>query len=85
MFGDFTDVPDLRTVYERLDIAKAAFFAFPARIRSKFDNDALRFIEWFDDPKNDDEKRQLGLLPPKVEVGKDVKATSSDVVEDKKS
>lgn len=64
MFGDFTDVPDLRTMHERLAKAEAAFYTFPSKIRSKFDNDPLRFIEWFDDPKNDGEKRELGLLPP---------------------
>ena len=65
-FGDFSDVPDLRTLYERMHNAEEKFSLLPSKVRLKFDNDPLDFLEFASNPDNLDEMRELGLAPKVV-------------------
>lgn len=60
-FGDFSDVPDLRTLYDRMQNAEESFYRLPSKVRMKFDNDPLDFIDFASNPDNLDEMRELGL------------------------
>lgn len=64
-YGDFSDVVDLRSMYERIQIAKDSFFMLPSTIRMKFMNDPISFLEFTADEANLDEMRELGLAKPK--------------------
>jgi hypothetical protein len=60
-YGDFSDVPDLVGLYERINRAEESFMTLPANLRRKFENDPLQFMEFASDPSNVDEMRELGL------------------------
>ncbi|ALS03679.1 VP3 [Gokushovirus WZ-2015a] len=76
MYLDLSEgLPDLR---EALDIVREAtetFMSLPARVRARFDNDPVKFVDFAGDPKNVGELVEWGLadkveIPPptKVEV-----------------
>jgi len=60
-YGDFSDVPDLIGLYERIHTAEESFMTLPPDVRRKFENDPLQFMEFASDPSNYDEMRELGL------------------------
>lgn len=62
LYGDFTDVPDLRTALDRIRSAQQAFAALPAPMRTRFNNDPIALHEWVSDRRNTDEAVKLGLL-----------------------
>lgn len=63
-WGDFSDVPDLRTMYERLATAEEGFMTLPAKVRKQFDNDALLFMEFVSKDENLSQlKDMLGGTP----------------------
>lgn len=61
---DITDIPDYREALDMLAEASAAFMALPAQVRREFDNDALKFVEFAQDPENLPQMRTWGLAPP---------------------
>lgn len=61
---DVSDVPDMRSALETLNIATDAFMSLPATVRRKFDNDPVQFVEFAQDPKNIDDLRSWGLAAP---------------------
>jgi len=69
---DIDEVLDYRTCLDRVKAADRAFASQPAEIRARFQNDARQFVDFFEDPRNEDEARKLGILPkkeePKIEV-----------------
>lgn len=65
-YGDFTEVFDYHTAMNKLIEAQDAFDAFPARIRSRFDNDAGKFVDFVMDDNNRLEAEQLGLVVPRA-------------------
>lgn len=69
-FGDFSDIQDFQTISNRIREAENAFMALPSDVRSKFENDVSKVLDFVADEKNAEEARKLGLLPtlPKDEV-----------------
>lgn len=63
-YFDATDVPDLQTAMAVLIDAEAAFMSLPARVRREFDNSALAFVAYAQDPANLEQMRAWGLAPP---------------------
>lgn len=61
-YGDHSDMPDLRTALDRLQIAQEMFNALPADIRSRFRNDPIQLHEWVSQPANAEEAVKIGLL-----------------------
>lgn len=62
---DVSDVPDLRAAMDTLQAATAAFMSLPASVRREFDNDALKFVDFAENPENLEKLREWKLAPPK--------------------
>lgn len=62
-FDDVSEVPDFATAVETVRKASEMFMSLPAKIRSRFDNEPARYVEFCSDPANSDEMIQLGLKP----------------------
>lgn len=62
-FGDFSDIPDLMTAQNKLIEAQEMFMQLPSSIRSRFNNDAVSFVEFCQKEENVSEMRELGILP----------------------
>jgi len=73
-YGDFTGISDYHSALNQVIAAEDEFMALPALIRSRFDNDPAKLIEFLDNSENKDEAIKLGLvnstaeLPQVVEV-----------------
>lgn len=61
---DVSDIPDLRTTLDQLNTATDSFMALPAAVRREFDNDAVKFVEFAQDPDNIEKLREWNLAPP---------------------
>jgi len=73
-YGDFTDVPDLRTAMDRLNDARDKFMSLPPKLRARFNNNLAQLWDFVNDPENAEEAVRLGLFvqlqsetPPAVE------------------
>nr|QJB20280.1 MAG: internal scaffolding protein [Microvirus sp.] len=60
-YGDFTGVSDYRSALDLISEADESFMQLPADVRSRFQNDPARFVDFCSDPSNLDELRKLGL------------------------
>jgi phage internal scaffolding protein len=70
---DVSDVPDMRTALDSLANATAAFMALPASVRREFDNDAVKFVDFVQDPENRPQLKTWGLLEPEPPVAAPLK------------
>lgn len=61
MQGDFTGVTDYQSSLNLIRQADEAFMEFPAKVRSRFDNDPAKFLDFISDPVNQDEAISLGI------------------------
>lgn len=80
-FGDFSSIPnDYHAAKNFMLSTDEAFLEFPAEVRARFNNDAGAFLDFFNNPANQDEAIKLGLAidsrppvepqaPPEVETG----------------
>lgn len=62
--GQFMDLPEMVDYQEALNIvikAGEAFDDLPGTIRRRFDNNAVEFLDFMNDPENIDESVELGL------------------------
>lgn len=67
----YIDLPDSLDYQESLNLVKAAETAFaslPSAVRSRFGNDAAKFLEFTQDPANGREMVEMGLASPKPYV-----------------
>lgn len=62
--GDFTNVGTYQEALNAILAAEATFMEFPPDVRSRFDNDAGKFVDFFARPENRDEAKKLGFLVP---------------------
>lgn len=74
--GRYEDLPDPLDYQESLHIimdAEASFASLPSKVRSRFENDPTKFLEFMSDPKNAEEMYELGLAtrpaPPAEQSG----------------
>ena len=65
-YGDFSEVPDYHSALNQIKRAQDTFDALPSQIRKRFDNDPGAFVEFVDNPKNNQELINMGLktAPP---------------------
>lgn len=68
MQGDFSEVPDFQGAQDIIRHAHEVFNALPAKIRSRFENDAGQYIDFFHDPDNYEEAVKLKLVKPREVV-----------------
>lgn len=65
--GDYADLGtpcDFQTAQNILIEAEDAFASLPSKIRKRFDNNPGEFLAFVQDPGNEQEMRELGLLKP---------------------
>lgn len=70
-YGDFSEVPDYHTQLSAIRRVDAAFAALSPKIRNRFDNDPAKLLSFMENPENEKEAIELGLLealPPKAET-----------------
>ena len=67
-FGDFDSVEDFQTAQDTILRAREHFASLPSHVRSRFDNDPVKLLEFVSDKSNLDEAVRLGLAvaPPDV-------------------
>lgn len=65
-YGDFSGVFDYQTALNEVMAAEDLFMELPAKLRSRFDNDPQKLVEFLHDPKNFDEGVELGLIEKRV-------------------
>lgn len=63
-YVDAADMPDFQTCLQVVADAERQFMALPARVRSEFENDPAKFVEFASDPANLDQMRKWGLAEP---------------------
>lgn len=64
-YGDFSGVKNFHDAMNAIAQANEAFDAMPAHVRTRFDNDAGKFVDFCNDENNREEAVKLGLVPPK--------------------
>lgn len=63
-YGDFTHAPgDFHEAMNQTVAAREMFMTLPAKIRDRFNQDPGEFLDFTQDPANEAEMRELGLLP----------------------
>lgn len=67
-YGDFSGVNDFQSAMNAVLKAQADFMELPAKVRSRFDNDPQKLLEFVADDANIEEARVLGLIKPQVEA-----------------
>lgn len=75
-YGDFTSAMDYHDAMNAVHEANEAFMGLSAAVRSRFDNDPGKLLDFVNDAKNKDEAIKLGLIekPPHVPVAIPVEA-----------
>lgn len=72
--GDFTEAPTYQEALNLMLEANQSFMQLPAKIRSRFDNDAGQFVAFCSDEGNRDEIRRMGLWSPEANAAFELKA-----------
>lgn len=78
-YGDLSDLPDLRAVLDLARDATERFYGLPSRIRTRFENDPAKLWDFVNDPQNDEEAVELGLL---VRLDKPLQVASGGTMEE---
>lgn len=60
-YGDFTGVGDYRTALEAVQAAQDEFMELPADLRARFNNDPQLYLDFAENPANQEEIYNLGL------------------------
>lgn len=64
-YGDVSELGDLAESIAKVKAADQLFMTFDAGLRERFNNDPVKFVEFFEDPGNLDEAIKLGLAVPR--------------------
>lgn len=64
-YGDFSHITDYQSALEAVRQAQESFMTIPADIRSEFQNDPQRLLEFVSDPNNREAAKTIGLIPTK--------------------
>lgn len=64
-YGDVSEFGDLAESLMKIQAANELFMSYDARIRERFENDPVKFVEFFEDPDNIQEAIDLGLAVPR--------------------
>lgn len=76
-FGDFADVDDYQSALHKVMAAEDAFMSLDAKLRLRFENDPVRFVDFVSNPANNAELIALGLVNAPKPVDKPGVAASS--------
>lgn len=64
VYGDFSTALEYIEAVNQIQEAQEIFDALPARVRARVENDPGKLIAFVNDPENEEELRELGLLNP---------------------
>lgn len=81
LMSEFDEVFDFQSAMDMVVKAKQAFATLPSKVRSRFQNDPGKFLEFFNDPENAPEAIRMGLasaLPEPVPAADNAVPLSSD-------
>lgn len=65
-YGDFSEVVDLRDIFDRTRAAETMFRELPAPLRARFHNDPAELLAFALDDANIDEAVRLGIIKEEV-------------------
>ncbi len=65
LYGDFTEVGDLQSAFDTVKRASDLFMSLPSDVRSRFDNDPVKLMDFAQNPDNFDEGVKLGIFKAK--------------------
>lgn len=71
-YGDFSEVPDYHQALNLVSKAHEQFASLDAQVRSRFDNDPAKFLDFATNPQNTHEMVKMGLA-----VARPTETTSS--------
>jgi len=71
IYGDFSAITDFQEAIHTVRNAQSAFDALPAKIRSRFENNPSKLVEFCKDSANLPEAIKLGLAPQPVNANDD--------------
>lgn len=77
VFADVSGVQSLRDSLHQVEIAQRYFEGLAARTRERFDNDAVKFLEFMETASQEDLKK-AGLLKAKERVAAEAAAPGAD-------
>ncbi len=77
-YGDVGTSIDFQESMNTIIIANAMFADLSSRVRRRFDNNPAEYLEFIEDPQNEDEMRTLGILNPLKEVPEPLPIPSGD-------
>ena len=60
-YGDVSDISGLDQALMKVKKAEELFMSYDAVLRERFDNDPVKFVQFFEDPNNLKEAVELGL------------------------
>jgi phage internal scaffolding protein len=60
-YGDFSTPEDYQQSFNTVLEAQKSFAALPSDVRAKFTNDPIKFLEFVNNPENEEEIKSLGL------------------------
>lgn len=66
-YGDFSTVADYQEALNMVMEAQQAFMSLPAHVRTRFDNDPGQYLEFVQDPGNQEEMVKMGLAHKRPE------------------
>lgn len=78
-YGDFSGVNDYHSALNAIMAAEDQFDALPAKLRSYFDNDPAKLIDFMENPENRGEAEKLGLINPNPVVSTPVETTEAQL------
>ena len=67
-YGDFTGVLDYHSAVNAVLAAQDQFMELPAQMRSRFDNDPAKLIDFLQNEENREEAIKLGLVAAPISV-----------------
>lgn len=79
-YGDFTGINDFHTAANAIAKAREAFDQLPAPVRSKFENDPGKFVDFATNEENREELKKMGLLS-KEAIQRDAEAAKTALQE----
>lgn len=68
-YGDFSQVSDYQTALNTINQAEEAFRSLPSKLRARLHNDPAEFLQFVQDPANEEELIKYGLASRRVKEG----------------
>lgn len=81
--GDFEGIFDFQTAMNTLAQAREEFASLPAKVRTRFENNPAKLLDFVGDPHNYDEAVKLGFISQQAQENRDASRRESEANRDK--